>query len=60
MARSRCGICRAHSKRYGAVKSSKDVRDRVQGHAFGEVALKQYDRYDAYEEKHHYFEKLAS
>lgn len=32
-------------------KLSKELRDRIQGHAFNDVASKHYDRYDYFDEK---------
>jgi len=35
----------------GEAKLSKEIRDRIQGHAFSDVGSKHYDRYDYWEEK---------
>jgi hypothetical protein len=35
----------------GKAGISKELRDRVQGHAFSDVSSKHYDRYDYYDEK---------
>ncbi|MDI2594315.1 integrase family protein [Pseudomonas sp. 681] len=35
----------------GVAKISKELKDRIQGHAFGDVASKHYDRYDYFDEK---------
>lgn len=35
----------------GAAGLSKDVRDRIQGHAMSDVSSKHYDRYDYFKEK---------
>ena len=35
----------------GVAKLSKELRDRIQGHAFGDVSSKHYDRYDYFDEK---------
>lgn len=36
----------------GVAGISKEIRDRIQGHAFSDVASKHYDRYDYFKEKH--------
>lgn len=35
----------------GVAKLTKELRDRIQGHAFSDVASKHYDRYDYFDEK---------
>ncbi|MBB2884434.1 MULTISPECIES: integrase family protein [Pseudomonas] len=35
----------------GVAKLSKELKDRIQGHAFGDVSSKHYDRYDYFNEK---------
>jgi len=35
----------------GVAGLSKELRDRIQGHAFSDVASKHYDRYDYFKEK---------
>ncbi|MFK3971209.1 hypothetical protein ACI2KS_10830 [Pseudomonas sp. NPDC087358] len=35
----------------GVAGLSKDIRDRIQGHAFSDVSSKHYDRYDYFKEK---------
>lgn len=41
----------------GHVGLSKEIRDRIQGHAFGDVASQHYDRYDYWPEKRAAMEK---
>ncbi|MNL37942.1 hypothetical protein D3C87_1601200 [compost metagenome] len=35
----------------GVAGISKEIRDRIQGHAFSDVSSKHYDRYDYFKEK---------
>ncbi|MCY1187962.1 hypothetical protein D9M73_290070 [compost metagenome] len=35
----------------GVAGMSKELRDRIQGHAFNDVSSKHYDRYDYFKEK---------
>ncbi len=35
----------------GEAGLSKEIRDRIQGHAFSDVSSKHYDRYDNWTEK---------
>jgi integrase len=41
----------------GQAGLSKEIRDRIQGHAFGDVASQHYDRYDYWPEKRAAMEK---
>lgn len=44
----------------GVAKLSKELRDRIQGHAFGDVSSKHYDRYDYFDEKKNGLQKWAT
>jgi len=43
----------------GVAGISKEIRDRVQGHAFSDVSSKHYDRYDYFKEKHKALQQWA-
>lgn len=43
----------------GVAKLSKELKDRIQGHAFGDVSSKHYDRYDYFDEKKHALQRWA-
>lgn len=44
----------------GVAKISKELKDRIQGHAFGDVSSKHYDRYDYFEEKQRGLQRWAT
>lgn len=44
----------------GGAKLSKELRDRIQGHAFSDVASKHYDRYDYFDEKQQGLQQWAT
>ncbi|MNC76450.1 hypothetical protein D3C75_1281750 [compost metagenome] len=44
----------------GAAKLTKELRDRIQGHAFNDVSSKHYDRYDYFDEKQRGLQRWAS
>lgn len=44
----------------GVAKLTKELRDRIQGHAFGDVSSKHYDRYDYLEEKQRGLKRWAT
>lgn len=44
----------------GVAKISKELKDRIQGHAFGDVSSKHYDRYDYFEEKQKALQRWAT
>ncbi|WJV21680.1 MULTISPECIES: tyrosine-type recombinase/integrase [Pseudomonas] len=44
----------------GVAGLSKELKDRIQGHAFGDVSSKHYDRYDYFKEKQRGLQRWAT